>query len=300
MRSIIAGALAALAFSGPTFAGPITVDGNVADWHISVADGNASNGGLGSNFSNPWVEGTILNQTFFFAKEDTDDRWGDAAFLGPNYGGQNYDVEFMGLALVGNTMYLTIVTGQRPDNGFQRFSPGDIRIVAKSSKAQNATVLAQYGIEVGGGPGDLGVPSTGILEEGAAGSTYSLNSSGYTVGHTTTVRTVGSIWQDPNWLLDPIEPGTPVQLDGGGTYRGTADFVYTRNADPTKQHSVIELSLDLRIFGDAGALDIYWAPSCGNDVLEINDDLPARVPEPATLAALGIGLLAFRFVRRRR
>jgi len=297
MRSIIAGALAALAFTGPTFAGPITVDGNVSDWNITVADGNNGNSGLGSNFSNPWVTGTVLNQTFFFAREDTDDRWGDAGFLGPNYGGQNYDVEFMGLAFDANKLYLTIVTGQRPDNGLQRFSPGDIRIVAKTAK--NGSVTSVYGIEVGGG---IGGGAGGLLTEGAAGSTYTLNSSGYTVGYADSARTVGSIWQDPNWLLDPIPPATQVQLanNNSGTFVGTADFVYTRNADPTLQHSVIELSLDRSIFGTAGALDIYWAPSCGNDVLEINDDLvPARVPEPGTLAALGIGLIAFRFARRR-
>lgn len=291
MRSIIAGALAALAFSGPTFAGPITVDGNVSDWGISVGDNDTS------NFSNPSVAGTVPGVSFFFAREDQPDTAGDSYFLGPNYGGQNYDVEFMGLAFDANRLYLTIVTGQRPDNGLQRFSPGDIRIVAKTGKT--GSVLSVYGIEVGGGQG--GAAGLGLLAEGAAGSTYILNSSGYTTGYSDSARTVGSIWQDPNWLLDPIAPATEVQLknDGSGTQVGTADFVYTRNGDATTQHSVIELALDRALFGAAGALDIYWAPSCGNDVLEINDDLPTRVPEPGTLAALGIGLIAFRFARRR-
>lgn len=291
MRSIIAGALAALVFSGPTFAGPITVDGNVSDWNISVGDGNTS------NFLNPSVAGTVLNSSFFFAVEDTSDFWGDGGYVGPNYGGQNYDVEFMGVAFDATKMYLTIVTGQRPDNGLQRFSPGDIRIVAKAGK--NGPVQGTYGIEVGGGKG--GTSGLGVLTEGAAGSTYTLNSSGYTVGHAASGRATGSVWLDANWLLDPIPPKTDVQLknDGSGTHVGDADFVYTRNGDPTREHAVIELSLDRTIFGAAGALDIYWAPSCGNDVLEINDDLPRNVPEPGTLAALGIGLIAFRLARRR-
>lgn len=298
MRSIIAGAIAALAFSGPTFAGPITVDGNVSDWGITVKDGNLS------NFSTPAVAGTTLNSTFFFAREDNNDFWGDSGYLGPNYGGQNYDVEFMGLAFDGAKVYLTIVTGQRPDNGLQKFSPGDIRIVAKTSKT--GSVKAVYGIEVGGGPG--GAPGLGALTEStgnavAPGSTYSVNATGFTTGHTASARGVGSLWKDPNWLLDPIPPKTDVQLkdDGSGQYIATADFVYTRNETATAQHSVIELALDRSVFADAGALDIYWAPSCGNDVLEINDDLPspARVPEPGTLAALGLGFFALRFARRK-
>ncbi len=293
MRSILVGTLAALAFSGPTFAGPIAVDGKVSDWGITVGD----NGG--SNFSTPGVAGTNLGTTFFFAKEDQNDNWGDSGYLGPNYGGQNYDVEFMGLAFSGDKVYITIVTGQRPDNGFMRYSPGDIRIVAKDTK--NGPVRSVFGIEVGGGLG--GATGLGELTEGGAGSTYTLNSSGYTVGYTDTVsRTVGSVWQDANWLLDPIAPGTEVQLknDGSGLNVGEADFVYTRNGDATAQHAVIELALNRSIFDGAGALDIYWAPSCGNDVLEINDDLPAQVPEPGTLAALGIGFLAIRLARRRR
>ena len=296
MRSILVGTLAALAFSGPSFAGPITtitVDGTVsiAEWGITVGDGNTS------NFSNPGVTDTSLGATFFFAREDQNDHWGDGGYLIPHYGGQNYDAEFMGLAIDPTKLYLTIVTGQRPDNGFMRYSPGDIRIVAKQSK--DGPVQSTFGIEVGGGKG--GESDLGVLTEGA-GSTYTLNSSGYTVGHANSPRGVGSIWKNPNWLLDPIAHEAQVQMtnDSTGTQVGTADFIYTRNGDATSQHSVIELSLDLSLFVGAGALDIYWAPSCNNDVLEINDDLPAQVPEPGTLAALGIGFLAIRLARRRR
>jgi hypothetical protein len=286
MRSIIAGSLTALALCGPAFAGPI-VDGAVADWGITVGDGNSS------NFSSPAVAGTIPGTTFFFAREDQNDLAGDGGYVGPNYGGQNYDVEFMGVAIDSARLYIAIVTGQRPDNGLMRFSPGDLRIVANNGHV--------YGIEIGGGAG--GVLGSGLLTEAGAtaGSTYTLNSGGWTTGHANSARSVGSIWRDPNWLLDPLPPATPVQMaNGGGVQVGTADYVFTRNADPTSQHSVIELSIDRGIFVGATELDIYWAPSCGNDVLEINDDLlPARVPEPGTLAVLAAGLLAFGWARRR-
>ncbi|MGH8665747.1 MAG: PEP-CTERM sorting domain-containing protein [Burkholderiales bacterium] len=282
MRSIIAGSLTALALCGPAFAGPI-VDGSVADWGITVGDGNSS------DFSSPAVANVIKLYT---ALEDNNDLTGDSGVLGPHAGGQNYDVEFMGVAIDSNSLYIAIVTGQRPDNGFARFSPGDIRIVA-----DNGSV---YGIEVGGGAG--GVALAGLLTEdgGAAGSTYGLNANGFTVDYEDSARTVGSIWKDPSWLLDPIASEAEVQMEVGGTQVGTANFVYTRNADPTTQHSVIELSIDRGIFVGASELNIYWAPSCNNDVLEVNDDLPGRVPEPGTLGTLAAGLLALRWVRRRR
>jgi hypothetical protein len=286
MRSILAGSLTALALCGPTFAGPI-VDGSVADWGITVGDGN------GSNFSSPGAAGTLPGKTFFFAREDQNDFAGDAGYVGPNYGGQNYDVEFMGVAIDASRLYIAIVSGQRPDNGLQRFSPGDLRIVANNGHV--------YGVEFGGGVG--GAAAAGLLTEGGDGSTYALDSSGWTVSHALSVRAVGSVWRDPNWLLDPIAPKTEVQMagDGTGVEVGTADFVYTRNADPTAQHSVIELAINRDLFADATALDVYWAPSCGNDVLEINDDLlPARAPEPGTLGVLAAGMLAFGLVRRRR
>ncbi|MPZ43532.1 MAG: PEP-CTERM sorting domain-containing protein [Betaproteobacteria bacterium] len=282
MRSIIAGSLTALALCGPAFAGPI-VDGSVADWGITVGDGNSS------DFSSPAVANVIKLYT---ALEDNNDLAGDSGALGPHFGGQNYDVEFMGVAIDSSRLYIAVVTGQRPDNGFARFSPGDIRIVANNG--------AVYGIEVGGGAGGV---AGGLLTEGggAAGSTYSLNGNGFTIGYADSLRTVGSIWKDPTWLLDPIASEAEVQMaNAGGTQVGMADFAYTRNADPTTQHSVIELSIDRGIFVGASELDIYWAPSCNNDVLEVQDDLPARVPEPGTLGTLAAGLLALRWVRRRR
>jgi hypothetical protein len=282
MRSIIAGSLAALALCGPAFAGPV-VDGSVTDWGITVGDGNQS------NFSNPAVAGVIKLYT---TREDDNDLAGDSGFLGPHAGGQNYDVEFMGVAVDSARLYIAIVTGQRPDNGFARFSPGDIRIVANNGSV--------YGIELGGGAG--GASGAGLLTEdgGAAGSTYTLNANGFTVGYADNARAVGSIWKDPSWLLDPIASEAEVQMSTGGTQVGMADFAYTRNADPTTQHSVIELSVDRGIFVGATELDIYWAPSCNNDVLWIKDDLPARVPEPGTLGTLAAGLLALQWVRRRR
>jgi len=104
----------------------------------------------------------------------------------PNRGGQNYDAEWMGTALTGNTLFIGILSGLRPDNGFGEFGPGDIRLVAKNAQGQ---VIAEYGIEVGGGVGGVAgdtsraVGGTSVLPANkSVGSSYILNSSGGTVG----------------------------------------------------------------------------------------------------------------------
>lgn len=101
----------------------------------------------------------------------------------PNRGGQNYDAEWMGTALVGNTLYLGILSGVRPDNGFDKFGVGDVRLVAKNAQGQ---VIAEFGIEVGGGKGGVsgdtaaGVGGTSVAN--SIGSTYLLDGSGNTTG----------------------------------------------------------------------------------------------------------------------
>ena len=199
-----AGLLTAFA-EAPALSSTITIDGDMSDWGVTVADNN------GSDFSSPnptsdWSRALPKTPMILPAT---------AAMWAPNYGGQNYDAEFMDMALQGNTMYLAIVTGQRPDNGLKRYSPGDIYLT---------TPEGVFGIEVGDGPGG---GDGSLITEGAEGSTYNLRSNGYTQSYGTTdvAQTAGSIWKDADWIIDPLGAPTPVQIsiNGASTMIGDAD-----------------------------------------------------------------------------
>jgi hypothetical protein len=271
----------------------ITIDGDLSDWGVTISD---SISGMGSN---PASDFSGISTDVISFIEDTNDL-SNSYQVGPNYGGQNYDAEFLGAFVDSNILYIGISSGQRPDNDSQYYAPGDIYV-------EIAGMI--YGIEVGGGAG--GVGGMGHIEEGASGTTYTLNNSGYTTGSTdySSGQTAGSIWENPTWYLDPIGTGTPpaggrspTQINdiSSSMLVGTADYVFTLNSS-TSQHSIVELAWDLSSLGLASGqhnIAIQWAPSCGNDVAHI--DGKVSVPEPTTLALFGAGLLAIPFIRRKR
>lgn len=281
-------ALGLAVMAAPAGAATITVDGDLSDWGITVGDNNTSNfSSLATNIG--------LQASF---TEDQNDNAGDSGYLGPNQGGQNYDAEFLGAALQGTTLYLAIVTGQRPDNGAQKYGPGDIRLTIGG---------IDYGVEVGGGAGG---GAGGAIAEGATGSTYTLNGSGWTTGHAdaAAAQTAGSVWLGADWIDDPIAPATPVQMEvnGSSTQVGTADYVYTRNS-VTSQHAIIEMALDISGLLDEDGetnIGIHWSPSCGNDVVQAFFTASSEtIPEPgsALVWLAGFGVAAgVRYRRKRR
>ncbi|MCK4660898.1 MAG: PEP-CTERM sorting domain-containing protein [Phycisphaerae bacterium] len=260
----------------PVLGAPLMVDGDLSDWGVAVADNN------GTRFS--FTPGIGLLDYY---AEDQNDLAGDGGLLGPNYGGQNYDAELMTVAYQQGSLFLAIVTGQRPDNGFVRYAPGDIRI---------ETDQGTYAIEVGGGMG--GEPGL-MISSGDTGSTYTLKKHGWTEHYedANPLQTAGSIWADVDWLLDPISPKQPTQfeIDDSSTLVGIADYVFTADS-VTTQHAIIELSFDVSLFDGATIESVHWRPSCGNDELDVTVNL---VPEPTSLLLLTTGVLATAGGRRR-
>ena len=207
-----------------------TADGNLGEWGVTTLTGGNTPAG-GSTYAVVAPTGSTL---IGFMIEDTNDS-SNSYQVGPNFGGQNYDAEFLGVAVQGSQLLLGIMSGQRPDNGLDRFAPGDIVIIS-----DDGSNVHTYGIEVGGGSGHSSTAKAKVdlsLNQNTAGSTYALNSSGDTTGvasstnansfatnalrkfngssfgtvdHPNTFQTAGTVWEPTTteWAYDPISGGT--------------------------------------------------------------------------------------------
>src|SRR3569832_2557113 len=244
---LLTATFAALACSSVSVSSPILGDVYLSVLDVVVSDGNESNFYL----LNPSIG--LLG----YHRDDQSDSAGDGGYLGPHYGGQNYDAEFMGGALQDSMLYVAIVTGQRPDNGRERYSPGDILIVTSNGL---------FGIEVGGGKGGN---NGSAITEGADGSTYTLDGNGYTKEYKKAddVQVAGSVWTNVDWISDPFGSLYVLfEITGSSEHVGDADYEYTRDS-VTRQHAIIELAHDTTMYGDTTIYGKFWAPSCDNDAL---------------------------------
>lgn len=276
-------AAAVVAIAGQSATAAVTVDGNLSDWGITPAN-NYTNWGSGIASSPHSIGGdggvkgfatigsgpTAFN--FSYHVEDTNDFAGPNVQVGPLYGGQDYDAEFLGVGFDGPNLVISILSGQRFDNLAKYFSPGDVRI---------ETTNGLFGVET-------------------TGATYNIKNDGTTQSAVAAPGAAGTIWRtaESDWKTNsPLSPLTPVQI-AGGSLLDSVLFSYvdlTGNADT---HAAIEMSIPLSILfgnGPGSVLAVQWGPSCGNDLLRVTDiptppePAPPAVPEPSSIALLGLG-----------
>ena len=194
-----------------------------------------------------------------------DDGVGNNGYVGPGYGGQAYDLEYMGLYEDGGTLYFGLQSG---------FDLVDGEPV--------------YGYDPG---------TFGLDVDGDGNYEYAIDYS--VVGNDVTYdlydTTTGGIWLDPAvpahigstpWKYDPQGQSSILQWTETGGYGEHMDLA--NNSDGGKSY-VLEGSIGLSELAlwNGGEIELHYTMECGNDVANQTEE---PTPEPATVALLGMGM----------
>jgi hypothetical protein len=304
----------------------INVDGNIGDWVQNVAAIYSA-----ANPTFPVANGGSGNPLAFAAHGDVaswgvgglgEDGPGLGDYVGPGYGGQNYDVEAM-YAFYDNVnpiaanqgLYVAVVTGFDPDgvrnwsNGDPTYLPGDLFFDFGSNGVYDLAVSTSNDLGLGmaytpnGDPWyTMGVAySIGpnqIIGSAAtpAGAVSAYLFSDKVVGGFANVSDIGAI-------------NVPDQWDNQTTHNGP--YASNNPADWNRyDHNVMEVFLSeawlaARNIAVNGPITVreYWTEDCGNDYGSVPSVTVPQVPEPVTmvmLGCLGAGMLGARAAARRR
>lgn len=187
-------------------------------------------------------------------------------FINPGWGGQLYDAEALYFKREGMLAQFAMVTGLP--------WPGDGKGIVYGDFAFDFDSDGSY---------EFGLETRG--------------NNGFQLGHLYGNPT----WDDPFWTVS-----TPYDLLSG-TDIGAVNYAYNKTSYVAHQHYVIEFSVPISFFGSFWNGDgnpeftLHWTMSCGNDAIDLYvPGTTTNVPEPGTMALLGLGLAGWKISRRRK
>ncbi|WP_022852950.1 PEP-CTERM sorting domain-containing protein [Thermodesulfatator atlanticus] len=229
----------------------INVDGNLADWGLNTTN-FAENG-------NNWDPG--IPEVFVWQEDEV----GANGYVGPGYGGQDYDVEAMLATISNGYLYLAISTGF-PQSGTSSYDAGDISLdLGNDGTWDYAFIISNYV----GGQENRGLTLGGL---------YKVTS-----------------WQDVAYTAHAVS--NPFRMENG-TYLGAGELAYEDDPEHSFSRYFIEAAIPLSLLNLSNyhQIKIHWTMECGNDYGEVM----AHTPESASYMLLGAGLFAAGMLIRRK
>ncbi len=276
-QSLLMACVLGLGLSAESMAGAIQANGNLEDW------------GLFTNGSTTWTPSgnqsgksySYNGWTIYYAVEDYTSGNG---YIGPGWGGQAYDAEALYVTFDSTYLYIALVTGHNPNTpnnpSENTYSAGDFALNFWSGSDDHTY---EFGIRT---------PHKG-----------NKSNKFFTTG---VYRTTNDDWsKDPLWKTEAVTSLDMSQLKDQDRV-GSATMSIKKGPNNigagSGPHWIYEISVDKDLFGDAfknnNGLNISWTMNCANDVITVEDDIPA-IDEPPVWALLGLTLPAV-FWRRRR
>lgn len=248
IRILLSIAMLGLVLICADYAMAYTIDGDLSDWGV-----------------NPSTSQWVPNAGVFYTQEDY---VGPGGYVGPGWGGQQFDAEALYVYADSTNLYLALVTGfpaTGVDIGSSHYSAGDIAL----DFGPNGTW--DYGIEIGGH--------------------NPLGYGGYsgTPGHVYT----GITWQDGITFPE----SSPLYMLSAVTDAGTASGFAYNSTSYGNDHWVVELSIPKTVFGSDWNHygTVHWTMSCGNDNINVT-----TTPEPMSMMLFGSGALGVLLKLRKR